>query len=410
MKILVTASTFPASDTDPVPAFVKDQIIALKKIHPEIEFAVLAPHDARSQTRPFATHDSYDEYRFHYFWLRRCEKLAGRGIMPMIKQNPLYYLLIPFLFAAEFFALWRLTRTFKPDVLYAHWFTPQGVTTGMVSRLTRTPFVYTSHALDVAVWHKIPLIGTPIVRHFSRTARAITVVSEQTKAKLRTFFDEARWREVETKLAIIPMGVHLPSQPAAPKKTNGQHILFVGRLAEKKGVHYLLPAFAKLLQKFPQATLTIAGDGSWQERLQAQATELKLSDTNLIFAGYTTGDKKQALMNEADIFVVPSIIAADGDAEGLPVTLMEGMAASKLCIATFESGADGIIKSGESGFLVPQKDEVALADALTKALTLSAAERQKLRHNAHLAARQFDWPVVATRHYQHLFQKFEVTQ
>src|SRR5690242_3865100 len=101
MKLLVVASTFPAGDTDPVPAFVKDQLIAFKKARPSLRISVLAPHDRRSATAGFRRWPEYDEYRFHYFWPFVAEKLAGRGIMPALRANPLNYLLIPFLFLGE---------------------------------------------------------------------------------------------------------------------------------------------------------------------------------------------------------------------------------------------------------------------------------------------------------------------
>ena len=151
MRVLVAASTFAANDGDPVPAFVRDQIIALQDIQPDLKVSVLAPHDKRSGTKSFTRHDAYDEYRFHYFWPFSYEKLAGRGIMPALKANPLNYFLIPPFFLGEFIALHRLTRRIKPDVLYAHWFTPQGIVCRWVGFFTGTPFVFTTHASDVDV-------------------------------------------------------------------------------------------------------------------------------------------------------------------------------------------------------------------------------------------------------------------
>src|SRR5690606_29007499 len=100
--ILVVASTFPTKDNDPVPAFVKDQVIAIKKARPQLKFAVLAPHDARLKTESFKKHPEYDEYRFHYFWPRSLERLTGRGIMPALQSNKLSYLLVPFFLIFEY--------------------------------------------------------------------------------------------------------------------------------------------------------------------------------------------------------------------------------------------------------------------------------------------------------------------
>lgn len=405
-KVLVVASTFPASDTDPVPAFVKDQVIALKAAYPECDFSVLAPHDARSATVPFRNRAAYDEYRFHYFWPRRLEKLAGRGIMPALKKNPAYYLEIPFLFLFEFMALLRLTKKLKPDVIYAHWFTPQVVTAGMVSSFTKVPFVFTTHSSDVAVWHKVPLIGGFMVRRFTAQATALTAVSRRSLAKLQSFFSDEQWKVVSRKSAIIPMGVDLPADPSAAKSATRPHnILFIGRLAEKKGVQYLIPAFAQIQSYFPSATLTIAGDGPLLESLKRQAAESGLTPDKVVFSGYVSGQRKAAAIAAADIFVVPSIIAASGDAEGLPVALMEGLAAGKLCIATNESGADDIIQDGVSGYLLPEKDVPALAAALTKALSLDPATKSAICASGRTVAEQFAWPVIARRHYEHLLAK-----
>jgi glycosyltransferase involved in cell wall biosynthesis len=406
IRVLVVASTFPARDDDPVPAFVKDQVIAFKQAYPDMEFSVLAPHDARSQTPPYVKHTHYDEYRFHYIWPFRLEKLAGRGIVPALQENPARYALIPFLVGAEFFALLRLTRKLHPDVIYAHWFTPQGITAGMVSAVTGVPFVYTSHSSDVAILRKVPKLGPVMVRHFTKKARAITVVSQRSLKKLQTFFSDTAWQEMSHKVAVIPMGVPLlvaeQSQHAHAKAS--KNILFIGRLAEKKGVQYLLPAFAELLKKHTHTTLTIAGDGPWREQLQSQASKLKLSGKQITFPGYVSGETKAKMIDAADIYVVPSIITDSGDAEGLPVSLMEGLAAGKICIATNESGADDILANGKNGYLVPQKDITALSEALEKALALTPEQHRAMRVEAKQVAQQFAWPSIARQHYLHLFR------
>ena len=403
-KILIVASTFPANNTDPVPAFVRDQILAFKKVYPDVAFSVLAPHDARSHTKSFTAHAAYDEYRFHYFLPFRAEKLAGRGIVPALKQNPLNYFLVPFLFASEFFALLRLVRKLRPDAIYAHWFTPQGITAGMVSRLTRVPFVYTSHSSDVAFLRKVPFIGPRMVRHFSGKARAITVVSRRSLQKLQAFFDDTAWQKLQKKVAIIPMGVDvaISSEKAVTSHTKPTNILFLGRLAEKKGVQYLLPAFANIHKQFPDVRLIIAGDGPWLERLKTLADDLEL-EGKVRFSGFVSGQQKADAIAAADVYVVPSIIAANGDAEGLPVSLMEGLAAGKVCIATNESGADDIIEDGKDGFLIPQKDVQALEKALIKALELTAKKRDALQAAAQGTAQQFEWTAIAKQHYEHLF-------
>ena len=409
--ILVVTSTFPASDADPIPAFVRDQIVALKRAYPHLLFSVLAPHHAYGNVEVLkelvGVNEQYHEYRFHYFWPFRFEQLTWRGIIPTLKQKPVYHVLIPFLIVAEFFALLKLTRRLKPDIIYAHWFTPQGITAGLVSEITRTPFVYTSHSSDVAIMHKIPVFGPSIVRRFSKKAQAITVVSRRSLEKLQNFFTDQQWDEIRKKVAIIPMGVavNIVTELTKVSRINQQNILFIGRLVEKKGVHYLLPAFAAIREKYPRITLTIAGDGPWLTRLQNQAKELNILNDGVIFAGYVSGDAKAKVIADADIFVVPSIITEDGDAEGLPVALMEGLAAGKICIATNESGAEEILEGEVNGFLVPQKSADALTVALDKCLQLTSETRSIMRDNALKIASQFAWTEIAKLYYQALFEQ-----
>jgi glycosyltransferase involved in cell wall biosynthesis len=403
MRILVIASTFPASDSDPVPAFVRDQIIALKNNNPKMEFSVLAPHDKRSKTRSFTKHESYDEYRFHYFWPFSLEKLAGRGIMPALKANPLNYLLIPFLFIGEFFALLWLTIKLKPTVIYAHWFTPQAINARWVGALTKTSFVFTTHASDVDVWHKIPLIGGAIVRSNTRKAHAFTAVSRRSMEKLERFFSSAKWDSLKKRGAIIPMGVDLPRVSTRQTNQMSKYILFVGRLAEKKGVRYLLDAFAAITPQNQEVRLIVAGDGPLRKSLEVHAQDLGISD-KVEFTGYVSGKEKEELIQNACLYAVPSIITSDGDAEGLPVSLMEGLAYGKVCIATNESGADDILTDRKDGFLVPQKDIEKLTAALRDGLSLSKTAYTTISNAAQYTAKQFAWSEVARQHSAFLFK------
>lgn len=408
-RILVIASTFPASEHDSVPAFVRDQVIALKAIDPATDYHVLAPH-VHDSTKSYTEHPQFFEHRFHYAWPRRCETLTKQGILPALKQNPLFYTLVPALFIGEFWALLKLTRKLKPECLYAHWFTPQAIVAHWVGIITRTPFVFTTHAADVDVWKKLPWIGKKIVTHTTKKATAITAVSPRSMKKLEGFFSPNAWKKITPKTQIIPMGTELalaktPSKTDL-KKTYGYSgkkvFLFMGRLAEKKGVSYLLEAFEGLSDS--KTVLIIAGDGPLAGALKTQATKLKNSK-NIHFPGYISGQKKAEYIALADVVVLPSIITDDGDAEGLPVVFMEALAASKICIATNESGADQIIQHKKSGFLLPHKNSAQLQKIMHEALSLTSAKKQAMERNARTVAQQFDWPHIAKQHLDFLFTR-----
>lgn len=406
--VLIPTSTFPAGPDDHQPAFVRDQLVALRRVDPSLRFAVLAPRDDRGDTPAFTRHDAYDEYRFRYMWPRRAERLAGRGILPQLKANPLYWLTVPPFFAGEVIALLRLTRRLRPRLLYAHWFTPQAIAAAIVGAITRTPFVFTSHAQDAAVLARLPWAGPRIARWVTGRATAATFVGVRTRAKLEALLPPSQRARVAPRFAVMPMGADeglLALPPRDSAAGTSPTILFLGRLAEKKGVHVLLPAFAALRASHPDARLVIAGDGPWRAQLEHQARDgLGLDERAVDFAGYVTGDAKRALLAAADVHVLPSVTADDGDAEGMPVSLLEGLASGSVCVATASSGADEVIADGVSGFLVEERDEAQLAVALARALDLPSQERRSIQSAARRTAEGLVWPVMARRHHAHLLE------
>ena len=224
--------------------------------------------------------------------------------------------------------------------------------------------------------------------------------------KLQSFFSADEWKTLQKRSAIIPMGVNLPTtaDPSVKHtKRVKKTIVFIGRLVEKKGVQYLLPAFKELLSRNKNTHLTIGGDGPMLTSLKKQTESLGISNA-VTFSGYVTGTAKKELLSSADVYVVPSIIADDGDAEGLPVSLLEGLAYGKICIATNESGGDDILTNGKSGFLIPQKDTLAIVETLERALSLDDSSRVKMSAQAQEVAKNFSWQRIAERYYSFLLK------
>lgn len=412
MIVLMTASTLPRWDGDSVPAFVLDQARALRREHPELEIHLLAPHDHRA---------SIDEnlhgihvHRFRYFWPARWQKLVYPAILPNIRRYKWLALQVPFLLVCEFFAILRFCIRRRPDVIYSHWFMPQGLTGGLVACLLGIPHVFTSHSSDVRVMRKLPALGPWLVRVFVRRMHACTVVSRRTLDKLKVFFPaESDWESISAKVRILPMGIDIadypplnPGQRSAIKERLGVSgkivVLFIGRLSAKKGLRYLLEAFASVAADHADIVLLIAGDGEEFETIRGRVGESGLND-RIRMPGYVTGELKREYLQCADIMTLPSVITADNDAEGLPVALLEGLAAGAVCIATDVSGADDILTDGEDGFIVPQRDPDALAAALRRAIEMDAMARRRMLERARHQAMQFDWVVIAQAHYDHLF-------
>ena len=412
MIILITASTLPRWEEDSVPAFVLDQARAFRRTHPELEIHLLAPHDAGALVGE--TMGDIRVHRFRYFWPSQWQKLVYPAILPNIRKHKWLVLQVPFLLVCEFFAIFRFCIRRRPDVIYSHWFMPQGLTGGLVAWMLGIPHVFTSHSSDVQVMRKLPGLGPWLLRVFVRRMQACTVVSRRTLDKLMYFFPEETDREsISAKVRILPMGVNIADYPPSDSGlrsavkgrlgVSGQIvILFIGRISEKKGIRYLLDAFASIAADRADVVLLIAGDGDEFEDIRRRVGEIGLND-RVRMPGYVTGELKREYLQCADVIALPSVVTADNDAEGLPVALLEGLAVGAVCIATDVSGADDILIDGVDGFIVPQKDSDALAAALRGAIDMDAMARLKLLEEARSKVIQFDWDIVAQAHYDHLF-------
>lgn len=392
MKALVTASSaFPRWEGDTTTAFVYD--LSRQLVQRDFEVVVLVPHHPRS--RLFEVIGGVRVYRFRYFFPSSLERLCYEGgILPNLGKSFLARLQLPFLVLSELLALWSVAIKEKPDIIHAHWILPQGFTAAIVSKLLHIPFVVTAHAGDV-----FPL-DKPVFRLLSRfsinAAAAVTANSKYTKAAVEKIANKA--------VHVIPMGVDLKlfcsassAAAAAVRKKyaiRGKMLLFVGRLAEKKGVTYLISAMASVINEFPGARLVVVGDGPEKAALQRQAQQLGLSGS-IIFAGSVPNSQLPPYYKAADVFVLPSIVDSRGDTEGLGVVLLEAIASGTAVVASRIGGIPDIVIHNRTGLLVEQKNPGQLAEAVVSLLKnrqlakkLSAAARKRVEA-------RFSWKSVS---------------
>ena len=173
------------------------------------------------------------------------------------------------------------------------------------------------------------------------------------------------------------------------KRESITRILSGGRFVEKKGFIYLIRACRLLAEKGVEFECDIFGDGPTKDELVRAVKESGL-DWRCYFTGPVDRDRLLDLLGSCEIFVQPSIVAGDGDMEGIPVTLMEAMACGKAVISTNISGIPELINSGTDGILVEQKDELKLAEAMT-ALIADKELRKRLGEKARAkAAEEFN--------------------
>lgn len=166
-------------------------------------------------------------------------------------------------------------------------------------------------------------------------------------------------------------------------------VMAIGRFVEKKGFKYLLKAFALVRHQHGSCTLVLAGDGPQRDDLSALVERLGIGE-HVCFAGWQEHAALMGQLSRASILVAPSVVASDGDRDGVPNVILEALALGVSVIAC-EAGAIGeVIIDGQTGVLTPAGDVGKLAQAIT--LLLEDTELQKrLAQNGHrLVADKFD--------------------
>lgn len=249
-------------------------------------------------------------------------------------------------------------ESIRPDLIHAHFATDACAALDLQQRL-RVSLVVTLHGYDVTS-SDAALRATPLGRIYLRRrhemwerASAFICVSEWIghNALRRGFPSE--------KLRVLPIGIDVESFHSPGLRPKDPLVLFAGRLVEKKGCVHLLRAMRMVEAQMPEAHLVIIGDGPMRAALESQA---RSSLRRCEFIGAASPELVRDWMRRASVVAVPSVVAANGDSEGLCLVVCEAQAMGLPVVAFRGPGIE--VVDGETGLLVPQRDENALADAL----------------------------------------------
>jgi glycosyltransferase involved in cell wall biosynthesis len=188
---------------------------------------------------------------------------------------------------------------------------------------------------------------------------------------------------------IIPNAVEIPVGQASRPGHDRKVILFLSRIDRKKGLDLLFEAFARVRRECPGVVLVLAGTGdpAWVATLKTTAERLGIA-SDVVWAGFLTGDDKWAALTTADVFVLPSY------SENFGIALVEALACGCPVVLSDQVGIHREISRAEAGLVTPCRvDE--LATAILTVLTDANLRRRMSENGVRLARQQFSLEAVS---------------
>ncbi len=240
------------------------------------------------------------------------------------------------------------------DIIHSHFATWSTESAMNTAEMLNIPFIFTAHAFDI---FKRPDVIR--LNQMAKKASKIITISEFNKNYIAKLIGEF-YRD---KITIIRCGININKfSPCIKQTSNRVIILICGRFVEKKGIPYAIRAFSKLSATL-QAELRIIGDGPMKGEIKQLISRLGLKKKVKLFGSLLHSDVLDQ-MRQADIFLLPSVTAENGDREGLPVSILEAQATGLPVISTHHTGIPEGIIDGQTGYIVHEKDIDAIASRL----------------------------------------------
>ncbi|HEX5422879.1 MAG TPA: glycosyltransferase [Candidatus Acidoferrales bacterium] len=257
------------------------------------------------------------------------------------------------------------------SLLHAH-FGPDAVEAEALAQVLNIPLIVTFHGYDINIhreWWENGRGGPNMKRYPNRLlklARApnthFIAVSEALRERAIAYGIPA------SKLKTFYIGIDAEKfRPGPiPYQARPARILFVGRLVEKKGCEYLVRAMPLVRSRVPEAHLHVIGEGPLRSRLEQLSCQLGIGAR---FLGSLSAEAVKAELDNARVLCLPSVHAANGDAEGFGLVLLEAQAAGVPVVTSAFGGAEEGIWQGITGFRFEEADISGMAARLIEILS-----------------------------------------
>ncbi len=390
MKVLFIVTAFPRHEGDVITPWMGETIERLIASGTQVE--VLAPSYRGSRT---AVIGGVMVHRFRYAPAALETLTHDVPAMERIRRSPAFLGLLPAYVAAGSRAAAQLARKGSFDVVHAFWPIPHGLFGVAARKASNAALVSTFFSAEL-MWRGLTRRAVaPVLRQIIDASDAVTVISGYTGQRLREYVPDVSSVTIPFGAAVVE---RTPAEQGSSKAPRGAadtfELLFVGRLVERKGVDVLLRA-AKILEGDRRLVVRIVGGGPEKEFLEAESRRLGTERT-VSFEGVVTAEAIQGFFTRCDALVLPAIVTASGDTEGLGVVLIEAMGYGKPVIASSAGGITDIVSDGETGLLVPPGNADALAGAIRRAMDHPEELAAIAARGTEFAARAFGWDSIVS--------------
>lgn len=272
-----------------------------------------------------------------------------------------------------------LAQDRSPCHIHAHYATYPALAAWVCRRLIGCSYSFTAHAHDIYV-------DTSMLDRKIADARYVVTISQYNRALLDGH------NRAGTPIRVVHAGIDTTAYDFRPRGIPPEgpvRALTVASLQQYKGHAVLLAALAKGGHEVGRISLDLIGDGVLRGELEAVVGQLGLRD-RVRFLGSRSEEDVRAALAAADLFVLPSIVADDGQMEGLPVALMEALASGVPTVSTELSGIPEIVVNGVTGLLATPGDADSLSHTLTAMIQRGSAAVAFATAGRELVAAEFD--------------------
>ncbi|HSV63641.1 MAG TPA: glycosyltransferase family 4 protein [Chthoniobacterales bacterium] len=249
--------------------------------------------------------------------------------------------------------------------IHAHFAGMAARTAYWINEFFGSPYSFTAHANDIFAPRDF---AVSLANLIGAAARVVTVSDYAVRLL------QERFPESAAKIHRVYNGVDLSKFSETDFGSAPPQIISIGRLIEKKGFSDLVSACASLRSRGKSFHCSIVGEGPLEESLRAQIAAADLKN-HVALTGPQTQAEIAARLAHATVFALPCTREADGGMDNLPTVIMEAMAAGLPVISTPLAGIPEMVEPGVTGELVPERDPVALADAIGR--TIADPERAR---------------------------------